>query len=318
MIISLRNAGLKFNRYFEKNMILVIPASLMLGFLFYPFFDSWGQAVPWLFAYVTFVMALDCNVRQIGRTLRLPLPIILTLLIVHGVAPWIAYQCGILLFGEGSPYIIGLVLFAVIPLGVSSIIWVSLSGGHVPLTLSLIVIDSLFSPIVVPWLIHVYFGQTIEFDTTKVMLDLLKIIVVPTILGIAVNELSKGKAKVLSAPITGPTSKIAFSGVVFINAAVIAPFVYTFKADMVLLILSSVALILVGYMLGWLCALGFRDSTILRAMTYSTGMRNNSLGIVIGIAYFEPKAVVPVVLTILIQQPIATVIYRVFTKGAER
>src|SRR5690606_34916905 len=113
----------------------------------------------WLFAYITFIMGLDCHVREIIANLRRIGPMLLLLLIAHGITPWIAYQLGAALFGVDSPYVIGLVLFAVIPLGVSSMIWVGMSGGNVPIMLSLIVMDSLLSPIIVPALIHLYFGQ---------------------------------------------------------------------------------------------------------------------------------------------------------------
>ncbi len=307
-------AGFAINRFYERNMIFFVPASLVLGFLFYRWFDSWSVAVPYLFAYITFIMALDCNTGQLLRTLKFPIPILLTLLLVHGAAPYLAFQLGGLMFGEGSPYIIGLVLFAVIPLGVSSVIWVRMIGGNVPLTLSLIVIDSMFSPLVVPWLIHLYFGESIQFDTMKVMLDLLKIVVIPTIIGVAVNELTRGRAMQWTGFVTGPTSKLSFSLVVLINAAVIAPLVHTFKSDIILLIIASVSIILIGYALGWLGARWFKDADILRTMTYSAGIKNISLGVVIGVTYFEPKAVVPIVLTILIQQPMATLMFQLFKK----
>ncbi len=305
------------NRYYERNMIFFIPASLVLGFLFFPWFDSWSVAIPYLFAYITFVMALDCNVGQLVQTLKFPIPILLTLLLVHGVAPYLAYLLGSSMFGEGSPYIIGLVLFTIIPLGVSSVIWVRMIGGNVPLTLSLIVIDSMLSPFVVPWLIHLYFGELIQFDTMKVMLDLMKIIVIPTIIGVAVNEWTRGRALQWTGFVVGPISKISFSLVVLINAAVIAPLVHTFKSDLILLITASVIVILIGYALGWFGARWFRDTVILRTMMYSAGIKNISLGVVIGVTYFEPKAVVPIVLTILIQQPMATLIFQVLKKQSK-
>jgi predicted Na+-dependent transporter len=317
MAVQWKQAGLAVNRFYERRMSIFIPASLVLGFLFYEWFDSWAMAVPYLFAYITFVMALDCNARQLVQTLKVPIPILLTLLLVHGVAPYLAFLLGRLMFGEGSPYIIGLVLFAVIPLGVSSVIWVKLVGGQIPLVLTLIIIDSLLSPFVVPWLIHMYFGESIKFDTMKVMLDLIKIIVIPTILGVTMNGWTKGRAIQWIGFVASPFSKLAFSMVVLINAAVIAPLVHTFKADLVMLIIASVTIILIGYGLGWLGARYTSDLSISRTLTYTTGIKNISLGIVIGVAYFEPKAVVPIVLTILIQQPMATLMYHLFNKSGK-
>lgn len=314
MVPQWKLIGLAINRYYERRMIIFIPVSLILGFLLYQWFNSWAVAVPYLFAYITFVMALDCHAQQLIQTLKFPIPILLTLVLVHGIAPYLAFRLGGLLFGEGSPYIIGLVLFAVIPLGVSSIIWVRMVGGNVPLTLSLIIIDSLFSPLLVPWLIHLYFGERITFDALKVMLDLMKIIVIPTILGVTINGLTRGRALQWTGFVVSPSSKLAFSLVVLINAAVIAPLVHTFKSDLLLLVTASVTIILVGYTLGWIGARFLGDPVIVRTIAYTAGIKNISLGVVIGIAYFEPKAVVPIVLTILIQQPIATLMFQVFRR----
>ncbi|MCM3783201.1 hypothetical protein M3231_09470 [Neobacillus mesonae] len=42
-------------------------------------------------------------------------------------------------------------------------------------------------------------------------------------------------------------------------------------------------------------------------MSYASGMRNISLGLVLAMGYFSPQAAIPVVLGILIQQPLAAV-----------
>lgn len=318
MISRFRDTGLAVNRFFEKHLLWVISASLMLGFLFYPAVSPWAKAVPWLFAYITFIMALDCGWRQFVGTLRFPLPIMLTLLVAHGLAPWLAFKLGSLVFGPESPYVIGLVLFTIIPFGVSSVIWVGLAGGHVPLALSLIVIDSLLSPLLVPGLLRLYFGRTIEFDTAAVMQDLLLIIVLPTILGVLVNAITRGQAKPWSAPVTLPLSRLAFAAVIMLNAAVIAPHVLDQKSAALLLFLAAVGLTLIGYGLGFVGGRLLGKPELVKTVAFLSGMRNVSLGIVIGNVYFGPAAALPVVLTILIQQPVATLMQRLFARGDKR
>ncbi|GAA3401612.1 bile acid:sodium symporter family protein [Paenibacillus hodogayensis] len=298
--------GLRFNDWFEAKMFIITPVSMILGFFFYKWLEDATVLVPYLFAYITFVMALGCNPRQMRDALGMPLPIIVTLSLVHLVAPLAAYAAGTLLFGAGSPYVVGLVLFAVIPLGVSSVIWVGLSGGNVPLVLTLIVIDSLISPFVVPLAVDMLFGADIHFDHWKVMLDLLVIIFIPTVLGVAVNAASKGRAKLWSAPYSMPVSKVAFAAVILINAAAIAPHVFAMGTDLIRLIPVVLLFVAFCYALGWFGALPFRNKEITVTITYSSGMRNISLGIVIALQYFEPAAAVPVVMGILIQQPMAT------------
>lgn len=302
--------GIRFNDWFEAHMYLIIPVSMILGFFFYSWFESGTALVPYLFAYLTFVMALGCSPKQVREALRMPLPIVMTLVLVHVIAPLAAYGAGTVLFGAGSPYIVGLVLFAIIPLGVSSVIWVGLSGGNVPLVLSMIVLDSLISPFVVPFAIGLLFGADVQFDYWDVMRDLLVIIFIPTVIGVAVNALTKGKAKPRTANVTAPTSKLAFAAVILINAAAIAPHVFAMKAELLKLVPIVLVFVAFCYALGWVGGLPFGSRSVLVTITYSSGMRNISLGIVIALHYFEPAAAVPVVMGILIQQPMATLQHR--------
>ncbi|GAB2722830.1 bile acid:sodium symporter family protein [Paenibacillus thermoaerophilus] len=307
--------GLRFNDAFEKYLFLITPASLMLGFLFYPVFDGFVSWVPWLFAFITFTMGMGVGLKQFREVARMPLSGLLLFALIHVLAPLAAYWGGNALFGEGSPFVVGLVLFTVIPLGVSSVIWIGMSGGGVAFALSMIVIDSALSPVVVPFLIEYFFGTTLEFDKVGVMIDMLKIIVVPTLLGVLVYELSRGRAKPAAAPYILPVSKLAFSAVIVINAAAIAPYAFDLKSHLLKLVPACVGLVLFCYATGALFArLRSRDRGYVMTFSYLSGMRNISLGIVLALSYFEPLAAVPVVLSILIQQPAATVAQVVFRR----
>ncbi|CAG7630766.1 bile acid:sodium symporter family protein [Paenibacillus allorhizosphaerae] len=304
--MSMGAFGIRLNAYIEKYLSVIVPVSLILGFLFSSHFIGLVPAAPYLFAYLTFVMASGCSWKQIREALRMPGAMLLTFALAHIIAPLVGYVIGVAAFGADSPYVVGFVLFAIIPLGVSSVIWVGLSRGHVALTLAMIVIDSALSPFVIPLAVELFFGKSIDFDHTKVMLDLLKIIVVPTMLGVLANELSKQRFKAWSAPVCAPTSKAAMVLVVMINAAAIEPYVVKLKHDMLSVIPLIVLLVLFSYAIGLFGSLWLKKPELIVAITYSSGMRNISLGLVLALAYFEPLAAVPVVLSILIQQPFAT------------
>ena len=53
-----------------------------------------------------------------------------TFVLAHVLSPLVAYGLGALLFGADSPYVVGLVLFTIIPLGVSTVLWVGMSVGQ--------------------------------------------------------------------------------------------------------------------------------------------------------------------------------------------
>lgn len=306
---SARRFGLGFSAFFDQYLFFIVPVSLILGFLFAGRLQGLVHAVPYLFAYLTFVMALGCSPRQVKEALRMPGAIAIGLLVAHVVAPPAAYALGAMLFGAGSPYVIGLVLFAVIPLGVSSVIWVGLSGGHMALTLSLIVLDSALSPFVVPAEIGLFFGADIHVDHLGMMKDLAIIVVVPTIIGVGVNALTRGRAKEAWGPVALPLSKVCFFLVVLINAAAIEPQLGAIKGDMPRILPTVVLLVAFCYAIGYFSAALLRDERLTATMLYASGMRNISLGVVVGLAYFGAQSAVPVVLAILIQQPMATIMH---------
>ncbi len=313
-MVRMRNFGLAFNRYFEQWMFLIIPGSLVLGFLFASVLQPFLFAVPYLFAFVTLTMALGSGLKQLREVLRRPGIMVLTFVIAHIVAPINAYGLGTLIFGAESPYVIGLVLFTIIPLGVSTVLWVGMSGGNVALMLAMVVLDSLLSPFVVPLGVQLFFDSAIELDGSALMLELTFIIVLPTVIGVILHEWSSGRIQDKVKPVAAPISKLCFVSVVALNAAAIAPYVDQLKQDMLLLVPVVIVLVGLGYAFGYMATAKQRNQVQQITVSYATGMRNISLGIVLALGYFSPLAAVPVVLSILIQQPLATIHHYVLQK----
>jgi predicted Na+-dependent transporter len=305
---QLKETSLSINEYLDKYLNLIIPISLIFGFLFSKTLYDFVYLIPFLFAYVTFNMALGCSWGQMQTAFRTPLPILAVFILAHGVAPLAAFALGALFFGGSSPYTVGMVLFTVIPIGISSLIWISMTGGAIPLALSMVVLDSALSPLVVPFLIDLFFGAQLQFDYLKLMRDLVFIVVVPTMLGVAANQLSKGQFRTWSLPVTGLTSKVAIVTVIAMNAAAIEPYAARLKSDIAWLVPIIAVLIASCYIMGLMGSKLFKDRALSVTLSYTSGMRNVSLGLVLALGYFEPLVAVPVTLAILIQQPIASVV----------
>lgn len=315
----LASIGSTFNSTFEKYMFVIIPSSMVAGYFSASWLAPFTSWIAWLFAWVTFVMAMGCSVKQLTETVRKPRMMIMLMVLAHLVAPTLVYWLGRLTLGADSPYLIGLVLFTAIPLGVSSIIWVGMSGGLLAFTLAVVVIDTLLSPLVIPAVMQLFFGAQLTFDYWQLFRDLSWMIVLPTIAGVMVNHRTKAEWRARLQPYTAPTAKIAFMLVVMINVAVITPLIGEWSND--LLKLVPLTLLVVGccYLLGFVACFLLGSKSLSFTVTYLAGMRNISLGIVVGLPYFGPLAAVPVVLSILIQQPMATLnhwlLHRLYKTG---
>lgn len=304
----MREKALAFSGWVDRGMFWITPSMLVLGLMFSELFIRWVPAIPYLFAYITFVMGVGCGREHLKQVFAKPFPIVLTLILSHLIAPLAAFALGSALFGASSSYTVGLVLFTVIPLGVSSVLWIELSGGNLALGLAMVLLDSALSPIVVPGLIEAFFGAQLTFDTLHLMRDLLLMVVAPTALGVVVYERSGGRFKQQAGPILLPISKLFFMGVILLNAAGIAPYAYELRGDLLAVIPAVLILVALGYLLGYYTPLllGQKKPETLVTVSFAAGMRNNSLGLVLALGYFSPQAAVPVVLAILVQQPLAT------------
>lgn len=300
-----------FTLWYEKYMFIIIPGSLILGFICSQALLPFVSWTPYLFGYVTLVMALGCGLEHLKWVLKRPAPIAIVLVLSHIIAPLFAYGLGSILFGANSDYTLGLVLFTSIPLGVSSVLWVGLSHGNVALMLALVVLDSALSPFVVPFLIEGFFGTQIAFDSMSLMKDLFVIVVLPTLIGVTLYELSGGKIKKLTSPVAIPLSKVGFTSVVMLNAAAIAPHILQLKNDMLIVVPSVIIVVAICYVMGYYGSnLLLKPSREIKVtLSYAAGMRNISLGMVLAMSYFSPKASVPVVLGIMVQQPLATLFH---------
>lgn len=315
--IIVKQFGLSFASWFEKYTFILIPGSLVTGWFLSDLLLPFVNSIPYLFGYITLVMALGCGVSHLRAVMKQPLPVLWTLLLAHAAAPLLAYGLGAAVFGPQSEYTTGLVLFAIIPLGVSSVLWVGSSGGSVPFILSVVVLDTLLSPLIVPALMEILLGRdSLSLDMNALMVDLLQMVVLPTVVGVLLHELSKGRAKEWSAPVAQPLSKIAFMLVVMLNAAAIAPHAVSMKQEMIRIVPTVILLICICYALGYYGSyvLPSRNRERQVTQTYASGMRNISLGMVLATAYFSPQASVPVVLSIMFQQPVATIVHALFSK----
>jgi predicted Na+-dependent transporter len=305
---------IKFNSMLEKRMFLVIFSGLLLGLLF-PGLDRWKALVPILFGYMTLVTALNISWKGVLGVITIPGPILLVLLLLHGVMPLFSLGISTLTWGYSSQFTVGMVLAVLIPIGVTSVIWTGLAEGETPLALTAVTIDSLISPFLVPASVMIFLGRSVQFDSRSLMVGLFWMIVLPTIAGITLHDLSKGTIGPKYSVINGPISKVFLSLVVAINVAAAHEIIIKMHAAFAPLLALLCLQALAGYLLGLFTAKGLKYSYARTAgMTFCVGMRNISAGIVIAIQYFSPQATIPVVLAMIFQQPLASLFHKWLTR----
>ena len=151
-----------------------------------------------------------------------PLPCCCPLLL-HIIMPIWAFSLGHLVFPGDAFTITGLVLAVVIPTGVTSMIWVSIYSGNTVLALSIVIIDTILSPFIVPFSVSFFTGSSIDIDVWSMMNGLITMIVIPSLIAMFLNQATKGKIADVWAPRLAPFSKIAVAVVVMLNSQKLHP-----------------------------------------------------------------------------------------------
>ena len=294
------------NVFLTRWMPLLTPVSVAAGVLVAPWIHSWTFIVPWVFAFVTFTGSLNSNFRMLHHTLTHPFPVFLALTILHIITPMFAWTAGHLLFPNDPLIVTGFTLALVIPTGITSVIWVTMYRGSVPLALVIILLDTILSPVVVPFSMSVLAGSKVEMDVFAMMSGLFWMIVLPSLLGMLVNEWVKSEKASRISQTLSPFSKLSLPLVIAINSAVVAPYLRDIDLQFLQILLAILFVVLCGYLLSWGLAVACRQphETIV-TLIYTGGMRNISAGAVIAVNFFPPQAAVPVVVCMLFQQMLA-------------
>lgn len=251
------------------------------------------------------------------RALKRPGPLLAFLLIVHAAMPAAAFGAGKLAFPDDPFTTTGLVLLLSIPTGVISLMWVSMLNGNTALTLTMILLDTLLSPFLVPFALSALVGAEVEMDVAGMMKGLFWMVVFPSLLGIALNQASGGKLKRTWGPRLAPFSKLALAVVIVINSAVIAPYFTELSFAIATIAAACMVVVAAGYVAGFATArlCGWDRETAV-ALTFNCGMRNISAGAVLAIQYFPPPVALPVIVGMLFQQMTASLFAHVLFRRA--
>lgn len=309
----------RFNNFIEKWMAFVTPLCLLVGVCFPDIAKHGLPYVTYVFAFMTFTGALKSRFRDVANVIRNPESLIIILIMLHVVIPTAACGLGHLLFSNNMNLITGMVLEFSIPTAVASMMWVSIFDGNSSLSLSLVVIDTVLAPFIIPVTLRILIGSSVEIDVAGMMTELIYMVALPAIAAMCLNQFSHGKVMETWPKKLAPFSKLALMFVVTSNSSKVAPYIRQMNLQRVGVALTILILAAGGYFLGWIIAkLTHRDQKTTISMVYGTGMRNISTGAVIAAAYFPGEVVFPVMIGTLFQQILAAVSGKLLTHKKEK
>ena len=197
----------------------------------------------------------------------------------------------------------GFVLLFSAPTAVAGFIWVSIYRGDEALALALILLDTLAAPFVMPLTVSRLLGTDIRLDGAAMALSLL---------GVTLNEASRGRIPRAVRPYLAPLSKILLALVIAANSAAVAPSVDFSRPRVWAVGAAGIGLTTAGFLLGK--ALGLVPGigpARRRGLVFTVGLRNISAVATIAIAFFPEAAALPAILGMFFQQTLAAIFGRI-------
>ena len=302
----------KLDAFLGKHMAVLIVAFVLVGITFPDIFSPINDYTMALFAFMTFANSLGGGFREMADVARRPLPVVVIFAILHVAMPLLALGAGSLLFPEAPLFTTGLVLEYAIPTGVASLLWVSIGRGNTSMCLSVVLLDTLLAPFVIPLTLRVLLGSVVEMDTAAMVGDLMVMVAIPALAAMTLYQLTRGRVAVTWKPRLAPFAKLTMLVLVLANATGCAPFLRDITPTLVKLICAVFALCLLGFFLGYQAARLLKaDFPTAVTMSLNSGIRNIAAGSVLAIAYFPGDVLFPVAFSPLFLQATTAVIVKI-------
>lgn len=300
-------AYLRAGKFIGTHMVLLAPLCVALGASF-PWALAWATpAVELLFAFMTFQSSLGTTARSLVDVVRRPAHLLGCLAVLLVGMPLIGFAAGNLVLPGQRDIILGVVLEYCVPMGVTGLMWTDIYNGNKPLSIAVCIISTVLAPLTLPAMMQLLMGATVQLDVAGMMADLSIMVAIPALLGVACNDLSRGRANAKVAPWLSPLAKALLLLVLMTNSTRIADSV----RNMTPTLWATAALMLVlgmsGYFLGYVAArLMHADVSDSFSMGVCSGCRNISSGAVLAAQYFPEVTMFPVLMGTLFQHVVAS------------
>ncbi len=242
---------------------------------------------------IMFGMGTSLSMSDFSRVLKSPKGVSIGLVLQFSIMPLV----GIILANtfDFSPEIAaGIVLVGASPGGVASNVMSYIANANLALSVTITAIGTLLSPVITPLLMKLLANQFIEIEFWAMMWNIVKMIIIPIILGVLFNRFLHGKMKWLDK--TMPA--ISMVGIAIVITIITAAGRDSLLSIGVLLIVAAIVHNTLGYVLGyWGGRLFGMDEESCRTIAIEVGMQNSGMasGIAVGMGKIATVGLAPAV-----------------------
>ena len=282
---------------------LAILACAAVAFAFPSAFKEWGGVklitlvVPAI-QIIMFGMGTTLSPEDFLRVAKRPWAVATGVFLQFLVMPLV----GFLLakgFGFSGELAAGCVLVGSVAGGTASNVIAFLAKADVALSVTMTCCSTLLSPFVTPLAMKVLAGCFVEIDAASMMVEILKVVVVPIAAGALVHRLLKRQFEAHKVLCDRVLSVLSMTGICFTILALTAPSRDTFASAGLAIVVAAVVHNTVGYLSGyWLTRLVGRFAHMgeaeARTVAIEVGMQNGGMAGALSVSVLNsPVAALP-------------------------
>ena len=174
----------------KKHLALSILLSMVIGLAVGYFADTGflnNLIIP-LTVVMVFPMMVNINLKQLfsrGDEKILVLAQVVNFLVI----PLVAFGIGSLFFREQPLVFIGFMLMAVLPTSGMTISWTGFTKGNINAAIKITIIGLILSAFLAPLILNLVFSQSITIPALKIIKQILIVVLVPLVLGVATKKI---------------------------------------------------------------------------------------------------------------------------------
>jgi len=260
----------------------------VLAFLQPSLFIALKAYIVPLLTLIMLAMGLTLTAKDFAQVSKNRKAVTVGVILQFTVMPIVALAIALLLNFDAN-LTVGLVLVGAVAGGTSSNVMCFLAKGDVALSISMTAISTLLSVIFTPLLVELLAGKAIDIPVTGMIISLVKIVLIPVILGVVINTFLH-KPITFIAPIL---PLISMTAIVVIIAIVVA-----LNVDNLITVGPMVAIAVIlhnsfGLLAGYFITkkLGFEER-VCRTIAFEVGLQNSGLAAALAMKFFAPTAAI--------------------------
>lgn len=257
----------------------IILVAVTIAMIYPQLFQSVGgfklsKLIVPLLQIIMFGMGTTLSIGDFSRVLQMPKGVIVGVVAQYSIMPFTGWALT-KIFYFPPEIAAGIILIGSCPSGLASNVMSYLAKANVALSVTLTAVATLLAPVMTPLYMRLLAGEYIEVEFMKMLLDIVKIIIVPIVAGLIFNHFLHGKFKWLDSlmPV------VSMAGITLVIVVVTAAGRNDLLVVGPLLILVCLMHNCAGYFFGFWASKALRmPERDCRTVALEVGLQNGGLG----------------------------------------